>query len=194
MKHLLNKDELQTLSKLKGKRLDFVAGNYLTTGMNSDVVYVGAENLTISIAGDSYEQDFGGFDEEFSFFRVKEIRDLSIDVEANSIRFRDLHKGEEIRDISISRLEAIHRVDSENTISVMTDRAIILHLSGGTLAIARRSLHLDMIEMSFSDEVNQPLIRELSSHYKDEDHGTYQCFEEILTLQKAFSEAAASEI
>ena len=182
MGQLLNKDELLTLSKLKGKRLDFVAGNYLSTGMNSDVVYVGAENLTISIAGDSYEQDFGGFDEEFSFFRVKEIRDLSIDVETNSSRFRDLHKGEEIRDISISRLEAIHRVDSENTVSVMTDRAIILFLSGGTLAIALRSLHLDMIEMTFSDVVNRPFIRELSTHYKDESEDKYECFEELIEI------------
>ena len=187
MEQLLIKDELNTLAKLVGKKLQFVAGNYLTPGLNSDSVYVQTDNLTVSIAGELSEQDFGGFEEEFASLKVTETSEVDSLAAKYVIRKSFLHSGEEITGVCISRLRAVSHVQPDKDVSLDTERAIILQLSGGSLAIALRSLHLEMIEMAFAEVRTEPQIRELSTHYMDENANRFEFSESVITLDQALS-------
>ena len=187
MKLLLKTEELGTLAKLLGEKLDYVAGNYLTSGLNSDVVYVRAGSQTISVTGDVAELDFGGFEEDFAYLKVAEIKDMDSIAAHHEVGKSFQQSGEVITAIEIGCLRSVNHLHSGNDVSVTTDRTIILHLTGGSLTIALRSLHLEMIEMVFADVTTEPQIRPLSTHYTDESADRFEFTESVVALDEALS-------
>jgi hypothetical protein len=153
-------------------------------------VYVEADGLTISIASDCTELNFGGFQEEFSYFIVEILSGLSSISAGSAVGNHFFHRCEEITGITIGRLAAVHHLQDGTDISVTVDRSVILHLSGGNLAIARRSLHLEMIEITFSNDLDKPQIRQLSTLYSDEVPRNFEFIEKLISIEDALAEAS----
>jgi hypothetical protein len=70
MQKLITSTELLLLKQLIGAKLACIGGEYLTSRLNSASIFITPDTGSVLIWGDHFDQDFAGFGDEFSFFRV----------------------------------------------------------------------------------------------------------------------------
>ena len=185
IKKLLSTEDLQLLSNLIGRKYVCLVGSSMMPTLNTDSFYLVAEGLALSIWGDFDIERIGADEDEFSFFRVEIAQDSEIAPHRakGEVSFR--HSGDEIIDISFARL-SMHQIIGENKILVFeTDRTIVIRFSGGSLALSRRSLHLEMIEATFSEGKSQPVTGKISTHYSENDEEVFEITETMVPLTNA---------
>ena len=185
IKKLLSKEDLQHLSELIGRKYVCLAGVSMMPTLNTDSFYLVAEGLALSIWGDFDIETIGADDDEFSFFRVEIAQESEIAQHRAKGEVYYRHSGDEIIDIYLARL-SMHQIIGENKNLVFeTDRTIIIKLSGGSLALSRRSLHLEMIEATFSAGNAKPMTGKISTHYSENDEEVFEITETMVTLANA---------
>jgi hypothetical protein len=178
-------DELKHLTQLIGKKYSFLAGASIIPALNSDAFVLGAEDNNISIWGDYLDATFGEESDEFSFFRIgpAEESEWKSLLQQGLVTFR--HKGETITDIHLVRLALFMGRGANRKLVFETDRGIIFHFSRSSLALARRSLHLEMIEAVFAEESQSVSISEISTHYSPYDSEYFEWTETVIPLSEA---------
>jgi hypothetical protein len=168
MQNLITTTELLLLKQLIGAKLDCIGGEYLTSRLNSASIFIKTDKGSLLIWGDYFDQDFAGFGDEFSFFRVNKANEDQVGLARKKGNLYFFHGGETINNIELVRL-TVSREDVDGaTGSFVTDIGIVFHLSGGSMVLFRENLHLEPFQVSFSSEIGKPIIGQVQTHYGDE--------------------------
>jgi hypothetical protein len=192
MQKRITKPELKVLEWFVGKKLSCIGGEYLDSSLYSDSIFIKAEDASAFIWGDYFSQDFAGFGDDFSFFRVDETKEKKVEAATKKGNLYYFHAGESITNINLARL-TVTRINKDGSkSSYMTDIAIVFFLTRGSLTLFRDNLHLESFQVSFSSEIGNPKIGLVETHYGqdgDMDDGVvFRFATEFVDLQDALSE------
>jgi|GEM_PF-1598603 len=162
----LRRPELELLASIEGFSLDSIAGAELPDFLGGWEILVVTDHRTLRIWSDVEEHDFEGFKEQYSRLFVAQSDEGLEEATQKGNRYY-FHSGERIDRIDLIRDTVRAEVMGFPTWEYVSDVAIVFSLSGGSLAIRREHMNLEVISASFSDTARTAEIPSPTSYFTD---------------------------
>lgn len=146
---VFTQQELHLLKRLIGRKLINLSFEDNSAQLISDFVVVNADDLSVCILGDVYEDDFEGFTELYSTLEVfskEEHRDFSED---DSSELYLTYEGEMIGDVLLVCDKIICCSALVQDWELIAHSGIVLVMDEGYIGISKLSYHDEQIEVSY---------------------------------------------
>ena len=182
MKNKISIDDIGKLRTLIGQRLQYVAGPYLSSQLQSDFIIIATNGQFVGLQGDIHEDVFEGFPESYSSIEIVKPDENDIDKSRASGNEYSFKKGERISNLFVIRDVLEGYRDGKHVWEYSTDIGIALELESGSLTVSRLGYHDEMLQVTYLKELEVKGIPETLGRFDNDLHTNFASTRSIIRV------------